>query len=194
MSGSQFTIFGNKYTMGSYILIIRISSSFQLAFGRFQRSRMFSIPEGDYLYIGSALGKTGNPLARRLIRHTSRSKGKLPHKIQATLIKQFSSDNAPPLNCCIDTTAKKLHWHIDYLLEHKESEISHIVIIRHPEKMEHNLSEFLASLPQTSILAPRLGAQDTRNSTHILMLTDRQKILDQLEQFIPVLIEPHNMQ
>ena len=94
MSGSQFTIFGNKYTMGSYILFIRISSSFQLAFGRFQKSRLFSIPDGDYLYIGSALGKTGDPLARRLIRHASRSNGKPPHKIQSEIIKLFSKNDA----------------------------------------------------------------------------------------------------
>ena len=97
MTCSQFTIFGSKYPMGSYILFIRISSSFQLAFGRFQHSRLFTLPVGDYLYIGSALGSRGNPLARRLIRHASRSKGVQPHEIQASLI-QFFSENDASLN------------------------------------------------------------------------------------------------
>jgi Uri superfamily endonuclease len=193
MSGSQFTIFGNKYTMGSYILFIRISSSFQLAFGRFQLSRIFSIPEGDYLYIGSALGRTGNPLARRLIRHASRSSGKKPHEIREAIVKLFSNNDASR-NCTIEPTEKKLHWHIDYLLEHAEAEISHIVIIRNPEKIEHNLSEFLSSVQETTQLAPRLGAQDTRNSTHILSVIDRQGILEQLGQYIPILIGHSPMQ
>ena len=193
MSGSQFTIFGSKYTMGSYILFIRISSSFQLAFGRFQQSRIFSIPEGDYLYIGSALGRTGNPLAMRLIRHASRTSGGQPHNIQSAIIKLFSNNDAAR-NCAFSATKKKLHWHIDYLLEHREAEITHIVILRHPEKMEHHLSEFLASLQETSLVAPRLGAQDTRNSSHILRITDQQRILEQLEQYIPVLTATHEEQ
>ena len=193
MTCSQFTIFGSKYPMGSYILFIRISSSFQLAFGRFQHSRLFTLPVGDYLYIGSALGSRGNPLARRLIRHASRSKGVQPHEIQASLI-QFFSENHASLNCTVEPTAKKLHWHIDYLLEHREAEITHIVILRHPEKMEHHLSEFLASLQETSLVAPRLGAQDTRNSSHILRITDQQRILEQLEQYIPVLTATHEEQ
>ena len=186
MSGSQFTIFGNKYTMGSYILFIRISSSFQLAFGRFQQSRLFSIPEGNYLYIGSALGGKGYPLARRLIRHASRSNGKQPHKIQIEIIKLYSKNDAAR-KCAVIASEKKLHWHIDYLLEHKEAEITHIVILQHPEKMEPHLSEFLASIRETSLVAPRLGAQDTRNSSHILRITDPQVILEQLGQFIPLL-------
>jgi len=193
MSGSQFTIFGNKYTMGSYILFIRISSSFQLAFGRFQQSRIFSIPEGDFLYIGSALGSTGNPLAKRLIRHASRSSEKKPHEIREAIIKLFSKDDASR-NCSVEPMKKKLHWHIAYLLEHAETDISHIVIIRHPEKIEHKLSEFLASVQETSLLAPRLGAQDTRNSNHILSITDRQRILEQLGLYIPVLIGHPEMQ
>ncbi|NMW22507.1 MAG: DUF123 domain-containing protein [Chlorobiaceae bacterium] len=189
MTASQFTIFGHKYPMGSYLLLIRISSPFQLAFGRFQQGRLFTISKGNYLYIGSALGRTGNPLAKRLIRHASRSNGKQPHEIRAAIIKLFSSDDGIG-NCATEPTDKKLHWHIDYLLDHAEAEIEHIVIIRSPAAMEHQLSELLASLNETSQLAPRLGAQDTRNSTHILRITDREKILGQLGQYIPAFIDP----
>ena len=59
--------------------------------------------------------------------------------------------------------------------------------MRHPEKLEQHLSEFLASIRETSLVAPRLGAQDTRNSSHILRLTDQKKTLEQLGQFIPAL-------
>ena len=193
MSGSQFTIFGSKYPMGSYILFIRISSSFTLAFGRFQQSRQFTIAEGDYIYVGSALGRSGNPLARRLIRHASRSRGKPPHTIRSSIIKQFSLDEVTG-NCTFEITEKKLHWHIDYLLEHPETEITHVVIIGNPEKMEHKLAGFLADLNETSQLAPRLGAQDTRNSTHLLRVTGWQKILEQLMQYIPLLNDSADME
>ncbi|MEI8187227.1 MAG: DUF123 domain-containing protein [Chlorobiaceae bacterium] len=192
MSVSQFTIFGNKTPMGSYILFIRVSSSIQLAFGLFQQSRLFTVPEGDYLYIGSALGKTGNPLARRLTRHASRSGDKPPHEIRAAIINIFSGHGAAR-NCVLEPADKKLHWHIDYLLEQSEAEITHIAMIQHPEKLEDKLSEFLASLHGTSPLAPRLGAQDTRNSSHILSLSDWQEVLEQLRQYIPALISPPDM-
>jgi len=192
MSVSQFTIFGTKYPMGSYILFIRIYSTFQLAFGRFQKSRQFTIADGDYIYVGSAQGRSGNPLARRLIRHASRSNGLQPHNIRAALLKFFSIDDGIG-TCAIEAAGKKLHWHIDYLLEHTETEITHIVIIRNPEKMEHKLSEFLASLHETSQLAPRLGAQDTPNSTHLLRVADWQKTLEQLRQYIPLLFDSPEM-
>ena len=185
MVDSQFTVFGNKYQMGSYILFIRISSPFQLAFGKFQQSRLFTIPESDYLYIGSALGgnKSGNPLARRLIRHASRSDDKPPHEIRPALINFFSND-------AIEPSTKKLHWHIDYLLDRPEAEILNIMMIRSPLKMERKLSELLESLNETSMLAPRLGAQDTPNSTHLLQITDKTTILDILRKEIPLLLSP----
>ena len=83
---------------------------------------------------------------------------------------------------------KKLHWHIDYLLDCAEAEIEHIVIIRCPSKIEHKLSAFLDSLEDTCPIARRLGAQDTRNSNHLLRISDRKQILEQLGQYIPSLI------
>ena len=193
MTGSQFTIFGNKYPMGSYILFIRISNLIQLTFGRFQQCRLFTIPEGHFLYIGSALGRSGNPLARRLVRHASRSGEKHPHAIRSELMQLFSTGQVTANNFC-EPSKKKLHWHIDYLLDYPAAEIEHIVIIRSPVTMEHSLATFLSALHETSPLAPRLGAQDTRNSTHILQITDQKQILEKLGQYIPLLIDQSDMQ
>jgi Uri superfamily endonuclease len=187
MSGSKFTLFGNKYHMGSYILFIRISSPVQVAFGKFQKSNIFTLPESDYLYIGSALGNSGTPLAARLIRHAGRSGTKRSHNIRKSLIKHFFGD-AGALRYTSDVSKKKLHWHIDYLLDCAEAEIEHIVIIRCPSKIEHKLSAFLDSLEDTCPIARRLGAQDTRNSNHLLRISDRKQILEQLGQYIPSLI------
>ena len=95
MSKEQFTIFGTKYRMGSYILLIRVSRPFELVFGKFQQGKLFTIPEGDYLYIGSALGggKRGAPLGRRLLRHASRSGSQTPHAIRSAMITLFQTED-----------------------------------------------------------------------------------------------------
>ena len=186
MSREQFTIFGTKYRMGSYILLIHLSSSLLLAFGRFERGKLFAIPEGDYLYIGSALGggKAGAPLARRLLRHASRSGSNGPHAIRTAMMRLFSDQHFIETDS-IELSEKKLRWHVDYLLDRREAEIDHIVIIRSPQRVEHKLSELLEPLSETSFIARRLGAQDTRNSTHLLRISDQGRILELLRQSLP---------
>ena len=92
MSAEQFTIFGTKYRCGSYLLLIHLSKPIQLAFGRFQQRKLFTLPEGEYLYIGSALGKSGSPLAQRLLRHASRSYAQQPHAIRAPMVTLFMQE------------------------------------------------------------------------------------------------------
>jgi Uri superfamily endonuclease len=189
MVSSEFTLFGNNYRMGSYLLFINLSKPVQLAFGMFQRGKLFTISEGDYIYIGSALGevKSGSPLARRVIRHTLRTSGKPHHRIRESMMNLFSEKNFTG-NKEITSSTKKLHWHIDYLLDIPEAEIIHIVIIRSPLRIEQKLSELLEQLDDTSLIAPRLGAQDMKNSTHILKLTNRKRILEVLHNHIPGMI------
>lgn len=185
MSGPQFTIFGNKYHMGSYILLIRVSSPIELAFGRFQQGRVFAIPKGDYLYIGSALGE-GTPLAHRLCRHASRSGIKPNHKIRAVMMHRFVEEELMEKDAK-KISDKKLRWHIDYLLDRTEAEITHVVIIRSPIRLEQKLSDFLDSLQETSAIAPRLGAQDARSGTHILCITSGQRILELVHRYLSTL-------
>lgn len=187
MSVLKFTIFGNKYRMGSYLLMFRISSPFQLAFGRFQQGKLFTITEGDYLYIGSALGRSGSPLARRLIRHASRSGEKIPQEIRSDMINLFPEYGLSGSDL-IEPSIKALRWHIDYLLDRPEAEITHVVVIRSGLRLEKKLSELLEPLDETSPLAPRLGAGDMQHGTHILRLTDRNRILDLLVQHLPAII------
>jgi Uri superfamily endonuclease len=186
MYEQQFTIFGRKYRMGSYILLIRVSKPFELAFGMFQKGKLFNIPEGDYLYIGSALGggKTGAPLARRLLRHASRSAGQTPHAIRTVLMTLCCDKHFIDLDT-IEVPEKKLRWHVDYLLDRQETEIDHIVIIRSPVRVEQQLSQLIEAFPETALIARRLGAQDSRNSTHLLRITDRKRMLELLRKNIP---------
>lgn len=192
MYQQQFTIFGRNYRMGSYILLIRVSKPVELAFGMFQHGRRFKIPEGDYLYIGSALGsgKKGAPLARRLLRHASRSAGQAPHGIRSALMRLCCDDHFIE-TAAINPSEKKLRWHADYLLDRHEAEIDHIIIIRSPLRVEQQLSKLLEALPETALLARGLGAQDTPNSTHLLSISDRKTLLELLQKKIPGMIAIH---
>ncbi len=186
---TKFTIFGNKYRMGSYIILTRVGAPSRVAFGRFRKGEFLTIPEGSYLYIGSALGtsKNGASLAARVLRHATRSDDRAPHSIRVGLLKILKNEGIATENTTAPP-AKKVRWHIDYLLDLPQAEISHILLIRSPIRLENQLSELLESIEESSLLAPRLGAQDTRNSTHILRISDEKSILKLLAQKIPGMI------
>ncbi|NQU45951.1 MAG: GIY-YIG nuclease family protein [Chlorobium sp.] len=173
LSTPKFTIFGDNCRMGSYILFIRVEKNLSISFGRFQKGEPVLVEAGEYLYLGSALGNrpSGSPLAARLLRHASRS-GKLrAHAIRKPMVKRFKEAGL------VDAVSKKIppkhtHWHADWLLDRLEAEITGVVAIRSPLRLEDALSEALALHPETRPLAPRLGAQDARSGTHLLRLTD----------------------
>ncbi len=190
MAGSQFTLFGKNHRIGSYILVIHLAVPVRLAFGKFQHGALFTLPEGDYLYTGSALGNgvSGSPLARRVLRHTTRSNSQPNHQIRESLFTCLFESHLTEERYITPST-KKLRWHIDYLLELPEAEISHIVLIRSPLRIEQKLAELLEQLKETSVIAPRLGAQDSRNSTHILKITNVKQMLKILDLAIPEMIK-----
>ncbi|NTU96655.1 MAG: DUF123 domain-containing protein [Chlorobiaceae bacterium] len=189
MDSRTFTLLGSYTPGGSYILMISLSAPVNLAFGRFMNGKPIELPDGDYLYIGSALGGIGshNPLASRLVRHTARSGGKKPHAIREEVIALFAGHTCSRKNS-IGIAQKKLRWHIDYLLDLSEAEITHIVVIRSPFRLERKLWELLRPLEETGVPAHRLGAQDTRDSTHLLKLSDRKKVLEILRNSIPAML------
>jgi Uri superfamily endonuclease len=188
MPPDQFTIFGDNYPRGSYILFLKVSKPIRLSFGKFQGGRLLDVPKGEYLYIGSALGsgKADKPLAQRLVRHASRSGNNKPQPIQKTLRLLFE----PEASCkkAGTTLHKKMHWHIDYLLDCPETEITHIVVVQSPLRLEPLLCNFISSLDTVEPLAKRLGAQDTKNSTHLLKIADSEQLLLIIKNKIPELI------
>ncbi|NTV97682.1 MAG: DUF123 domain-containing protein [Chlorobiaceae bacterium] len=189
MDSNPFTLFGSHTPEGSYILVINLSAPAKLAFGRFMKGKLLALPEGDYLYIGSALGGRGrrNPLASRLIRHASRSGEKKPHAIRDAVTTLFGSSACKPGNKSA-VSEKKLRWHIDYLLDTPEAEISHIFIIRSSMRLERTIWELLRNLEEISIPAHRLGAQDTLDSTHLIRLSHREIVLGILRDRIPAML------
>lgn len=76
-------IIGDDSQAGTYILGIRLKENTTLQFGRFKKGKRISLPTSDYVYVGSALSEKGaTSLARRLIRHATRSGDKPPHAIR----------------------------------------------------------------------------------------------------------------
>ncbi|HEX6387114.1 MAG TPA: DUF123 domain-containing protein, partial [Anaerolineae bacterium] len=126
------TVLGREWPCGVYLLRIEVAETLTLAFGRFRHGQPITVLPGAYVYTGSAMGQRGtNSLPHRLLRHATRSGGKVPHPIRADLLTFFPRVHLsqgllrPPGH-------KKLFWHIDYLLDCEPIALCHIFIVRNP--------------------------------------------------------------
>ncbi len=158
-------ILGDNAPGGSYILQLRITHEILVRFGQFKDGEPILVPAGEMLYLGSAM----RGLASRVLRHCLRT-GDKPirtlYKPLFTEMKQVGLVNGrfqPP-------TKKKLHWHIDYLLDETAVSLTHATLIRSQERLEGKLGEWLLAQPETAVLAPGLGASDVKGHTHLLRI------------------------
>ena len=161
-------IIGKDSQAGTYVLRIRLKEDTELQFGRFKKGKLISLPAGDYTYVGSALSAKGaTSLARRLVRHATRSGDKPPHAIRDEMIKQFREcDLGPPDP--LPKSGKKLFWNIDFMLDLELAEIINVIAIRSPERLENTIAEFLEHNADTQIIEKSLGANDAPRYTHVL--------------------------
>jgi len=175
----QYSIFGQKSRQGSYILLIDLERRIEVAFGKFRNGSPICLDAGNYLYVGSALGgaKGRFPLASRLLRHASRSEGRDAHAIRSALLDLFMSWGYRQPG---SQGTKKLHWHIDYLLDREEAEIEHVFIFPGETRLEPQLAALLAATPGASPVADRLGAQDAASGTHLFCIDDVAKVTERL--------------
>ncbi len=164
------TIAGDIQPSGAYILRIRLHDACDVSFGRFNQGLPVSLPAGDYVYVGSAMGKRGSStLSNRLLRHARRTGSNQPQPIYTDL-QAFVSDIGWPSPPASTTRSKTLRWHVDYLLERPEAELTQIAIICCQDRIESTLACRLLSDPATAVVAPGLGASDDRGSTHLLLV------------------------
>ena len=161
-------IIGDDSQAGTYILRIRLQENTTLQFGRFKKGKLISLPAGDYTYVGSALSEKGSTsLARRLVRHATRSGDKPPHAIRKSMINRFAE-------CCLGPrdplpkSGKTLFWNVDFLLDLQIAEIVNIIAIRSPERLEYTIAVLLEHDAETQIIEKGLGANDAPRNTHIL--------------------------
>jgi len=167
--GSSSLVFvGDQSLGGTYVLRIRVRNGFTIAFGRFKKGKAIHLEAGDYLYVGSALALKGATcLARRLVRHATRTGAQPPHPIRAAMQTEFKRlglgcDDLLPKN------GKTLRWNVDHLLDQPDAELVAVIAIRSPLRLEGELGKLLASDPATVIFEPGLGANDIKGSTHLL--------------------------
>ena len=185
------TIGGDRNCRGGvYILYVRVAAPLSVVFGRFHGSQAVAVPAGDYLYVGSAL----SGLAGRLLRHATRSSVRSsalqrglereeerakaldyepdapPHAIRDELAAQLA---AAGLAARMPTT-KRLHWHIDYLLDELDAELVGVWAWRTAAPLEGVLADWLAAQPGVVPLAVGLGASDDRGRTHLLRMVSHQ--------------------
>ncbi len=163
------TFVGEPRIQGVYVLRLHLGTSITVTFGRFQRGQPIPIPAGDYLYIGSALGQRGaTTLAGRLLRHTTRSGDRPPHAIQPLLRTQLQERDLIATGRTKTAQSKRLFWHIDYLVDRMEAEISQIFILHTNQRLESNIACTLAVDPAVTAVASGLGASDDPHATHLL--------------------------
>ena len=187
---NSFCCWGEQSQGGVYILRMRVGAQLAVQFGRFQQGQPIQVPPGEYLYVGSALGQSGSgSLARRLLRHASRSDVANPQPIRQQMLTLFPQIGLGP-TLLHPPTGKKLRWHVDFLLEETVVEMTAVYMIRlkkrntelhredqkpvdknRPRQLEAAVARYLLTLPQIAPLAPGLGSTDDPGGTHLLKVT-----------------------
>ena len=161
-------IIGDESQAGTYILRILLKADTTLRFGRFKKGKLISLPAGEYAYVGSALAEKGaTMLARRLIRHATRSGDQHPHRIRETMLRQFAECGLGGANL-LPRRGKTLHWNVDFLLELEAAELVGISAIRSRKRLEGRLAKQLEEDPHTGVIERGLGANDVPGNTHLL--------------------------
>ena len=170
----SIVISGDNSQAGTYILRVHLKENTTLKFGRFKKGKLISLPIGDYVYIGSALSEKGaTSLARRLIRHATRSGDKPPHPIREKMINRFSEYGLGP-RALLPQRGKTLHWNVDFLLDLPSAELVNIFALRSTERLENRLAKRLEQDPHTEIIEPGLGANDAPGATHLLRIREER--------------------
>ena len=185
---SPITIGGDRACRGGvYVLHVRLAAPRAVVFGRFRGSQPIALPAGDYFYVGSALGG----LAPRLLRHATRSAVRspalqrglgqkeerakaldyepgTPHTIRDELAARLADVGLPAR----PPAAKRLRWHIDYLLDEPDVALAGVWVWRTAAPLERALANWLANQPGVAPLAAGLGAGDDPGGTHLLRLAN----------------------
>ena len=159
---------GGESQAGTYVLRIHLIEDTTLRFGRFKRGKLISLPAGEYAYVGSALSEKGSTsLARRLIRHATRSGGQAPHRIRDEMMRRCVECGLAN-GILLPTSGKTLFWNIDFLLDLGSAEIVSLYAIRSPNRLESRLAKQLERDSHTEVIERGLGANDVPGNTHLL--------------------------
>ena len=164
----SIVIIGDESRAGTYVLRIRLKTDTALRFGRFKKGKLISLPAGEYSYVGSALSEKGaTTLARRLVRHATRSGDRRPHYLREMMLRRFAECGLGDENL-LPRRGKTLHWNVDFLLDLPAAELVGISAIRSRKRLEDRLAKQLEEDPHTGVIERGLGANDVPGNTHLL--------------------------
>ena len=181
------TVLGGDSLGGTYVLFVEAVRPLSVRFGGFRGGKRIALPAGCYVYTGSALShRGGSTLARRLARHATRSGRRPPHRIRkAMVIAALGLDGVDLL----PRGEKRLHWHIDYLLDQRSVSLKRVVAIRSPVRLESAVADLLFADPHTAVIETGLGASDAPGSTHLLRVDNDAGWWEGLVKCLEVLLK-----
>ncbi len=161
-------VVGDGSQSGTYVLRLFVEVDLQLQFGRFQNGQAVFVPRGEALYVGSAMSQHGSTsLARRLLRHATRTDPSTPQGLRPTMSESFRALGLGPPD--LEPPARKRPWwHIDFLLEDTNVALAQVFVLRSPKALEIEIADMLVNDAATAVLAPGLGAQDRDGTSHLL--------------------------
>lgn len=169
-SNERLTFLGGDSQGGSYLLRIAVDRPITMPFGRFDGGKLITVPAGEHSYVGSALGQTGAVcLARRLVRHASRTGAKTHHRIRDTMLREFARVG---LGCgnLLPVNRKHLRRNVDHLLDQSVAHLVAAYVIRCRTRLERQLGQLIQEDPAAEIYEPGLGANDIPGNTHLLRI------------------------
>jgi Uri superfamily endonuclease len=179
--GKPVVFLGEGSRSGAYIILVCIEKKIEVVFGRYSSEEPVAMAAGHYIYIGTAMGET---LTSRLLRHVRRTQGKPAHQIESDLIQRLRAVNLG--EGAAVGRKKRLHWHVDHLLDQEEAEIVGIIVVRTEKRLEAELGAWLMAMPETKVFAEGLGASDVRGNTHLLRVEAGKDWWKQLPEILKV--------
>lgn len=160
---------------GTYLLQIEVADAIAVRFGRFRGGMAIPVPAGSYVYVGSAMRALGS----RLLRHASRTDPVNPHPIRPLLAQKLQAANVKGRI----PQQKRLHWHVDYLLEQPEATLTQVIIRRSRQRLEASVADWLMGSADTAVLAPGIGASDHYGRSHLLQLRNSNQSIQSAFDF-----------
>jgi Uri superfamily endonuclease len=163
-------ILGSEVYTGAYVLHITLAQPCQFRLGRFREGRWLKFEAGDYIYVGSAMGRRGaTSLPHRLLRHATRSGSRPAHRLRPSLLSVMNQAGLAD-DRLQAPSRKTLHWHIDYILDSESARLTGVVALRSDKHLESGLAWHLSAVHFTRVPVTGVGATDKRQETHFLQL------------------------
>jgi len=181
---SAVFVAGDASLTGTYLLHLRLGRPVRVTVRRGQPPEAF--PAGFYVYVGSAMGSGSAGLAARLLRHASRSGERPPQRLRQRLERGLVE--AGLMATAVAPRPKRLHWHIDRLLDARGVRLTAVTVLRGAVARERAVAELLVADPEAQIVVRGFGAGDHPGGTHLFLVPPSPAWQERLRERAAVLV------